>query len=61
MATLRMRQDENRMAAEQKAAEMTANQRRTPNLQAAINNAAKTPLTRDQIAAIELQMKYGQN
>jgi hypothetical protein len=61
MATLRMRQDENRMEAEQKAAEMTANQRRTPNLQAAINNAAKTPLTRDQIAAIELQMKYGQN
>ena len=59
MATLRMRQDENRMAAEQKAAEMVANQRRTPNLQAAINNAAKTPLTRDQIAAIELQMKYG--
>lgn len=59
MATLRMRQDENRMEAEQKAAEMVANQPRTPNLQAAINNAAKTPLTRDQIAAIELQMKYG--
>jgi hypothetical protein len=60
-ASLRLRESENRMAAEQKAAEMVANQRRTPNLQAAINNAAKTPLTRDQIAAIELQMKYGPN
>lgn len=58
-ASLRLRESENRMAAEQKAAELVANQRRTPNLQAAINNAAKTPLTRDQIAAIELQMKYG--
>ena len=58
-ASLRLREQENRMEAEQKAAEMVANQRRTPNLQAAINNAAKTPLTRDQIAAIELQMKYG--
>jgi hypothetical protein len=60
-ASLRLRESENRMSAEQKAAEMEANRRSTPNLQQAINNAARTPLTRDQIAAIELQMKYGQN